>query len=204
MRFCFLFSIILLCTIAKGQDTFFVSVDTAFERQWKDCEFTGIINVDTSLGTEKIVSKVRQWFSEAFVSAKSVLDNVDFADGVLYGKGNIPMKLKYDGIVSIILEVRCKADRIKYTISNLNHKDAFVLSVYGTPAVGFYGLNSGKFNYGSICQEKLPKGFGYGATGRGDKEWQRMRDYTKRRIFQLIQSLKDTMSKEAIKSKDDW
>jgi hypothetical protein len=193
--------LIIFCSIIKGQDTLFVSNDTMFERQWKDCQFTGIISADTNIGMTKLMSQVRQWFSYSFVSAEAVLDNIDEIDGVLYGTGNIPMKSKYDGYVKFNIEVRFKDDRVKYTISNLYHEHADVLNTFGTPVEGY---NASKVNYGSICQIQLPKKLSYGFMGRTDKHWQRMRDYTKRRIYILINSLKDTIDKKTIKSKDDW
>ena len=198
MRFCFLFSIILLCTIAKGQDTFFVSVDTAFERQWKTCELTGIINIDSTLSKELIFPKVRQWFSEVFVSAKNVLDNSDLEQGVFYGHGTIPMKNANDGWVEFNIEIRCKDGRVKYKLFNLMQRQAKILILFGDPGTVVWTCD-----YGSICQEKIPKGMGMGYTGRGNLEWLRLRDYSKRKFFILIRSLKESMTIDSFKSKDD-
>ena len=147
---------------------------------------------------DQIFPKVREWFSEAFVSAKTVLDNVDAELGVFYGHGIIPMKNENDGWVEFNIEIRCKNGRVKYRVFNLFQKKAKILNIFSEPSPYL------TCDYGSICQEKIPKGMGMGYTGRGNIEWLRLRDYTKRRVFILIRSLKETMTLDAIKSKDDW
>jgi len=74
-----LFSSVLYC------QEMFVSSDTAFEQQSEKWVFSNVIIVDSTIKKNQLYSKVKQWFSESFVSSKNVIDNADKDEGVIYG-----------------------------------------------------------------------------------------------------------------------
>jgi hypothetical protein len=178
----------------------FISNDTAFERQTANWYFTGVINVDSTISKDVLYQKSRQWFSESFVSANAVIDNADKDAGIIYGKGNIPLSKDVDGRVVFIIEIRCKNGKVKYTISNFKHENACIINTFGNCTPGAWG---GILNYGALTQPEAP--YSYGKSGRkADKFWNSVKDQTKSRTFNMVQSFKTTMNSTVMKEKDSW
>lgn len=193
-------TIIILSSILATCQEIFISNDTAFERQCVTWEFIGVIRVDSTIGKDVLFQKARQWFSESFVSAKAVIDNEDKAEGVIYGKGNIPMGKDVDGRVKFTIEIRCKDGKIKYIFSNFHHEGACVINVFGTCATG---LGSKIIDLGPLTQDQIIPS--YADSGRKkDKWWLSIRSQTKKAVFDAILSLNQSMSIKKIKDKDSW
>jgi len=176
----------------------FISPDTTFERQSLQWVYTGVILTDSTATKDQLYQKSRQWFSEAFESAKSVIDNADKEEGVIYGKATIMLKKDVDGVVSFNIEIRCKDGRVKYTMRNFAHKDGYMLNTYG------YASKGGEmYSFGPLTPVEPP--FGYGKTGRNSKKfWAEVKDISKATTYVMVLSLKKSLSSESLKKKDSW
>ena len=181
------------------QDTF-ISSDTAFERQATNWYFSEVIFVDSTISKDVLYQKARQWFSESFVSANAVIDNADKEEGVIFGKGLIPLSKDIDGRVVFTIEIRCKNGKVKYVINNFKHENACIMNSLGGCATGAWG---GILNYGSLTQPEAP--YSYGKSGRkAEKFWSSVKNQSKKAMFSMVESIKTTMNKNTIKSKDSW
>ena len=197
---CFqLFSFVSYC-----QDLF-VSHDTTFERQTDIWIFTNIILVDSTINKDQLYQHLKQWFSESFVSSKNVIDNADKDEGIIYGHAIISMSNSTYGYVAFNIEVRCKKGKVRYRLTDFNHKDACIVNVYG------YCPNqypSYQYSIGSLAQKEFPGNLGYNQTGRSkkgrDEMWINIKNTAKVNAFNLIQSLKLNLNKESIKEKESW
>jgi hypothetical protein len=183
----------------------FNTTDSTFNRQCANFVFTNVIYVDSTISKDLIYQKVKQWFSEAFVSSKNVIDNADKEEGVIFGHASISFSNSTYGYVGFNIEVRCKNGKVKYLINDFLHKDACVVNAYGSCGSGsYYSL----YSIGSLTPDELPEYFTYKKTGRSksgrDKMWQTIQDDSKINTFNLIQSLKKALDKDAIKEKDNW
>ena len=182
----------------QAQETF-ITEDSQFELQCQTWNFTDVIYVDSTLTKDQLFMLARQWFSESFVSSKSVLDNIDKDAGVLYGKGVIDVPGSDNGIVSFNIEVRCKDGRVKYNINNFMHSGALRLTLFGMrPTAGPVIYD----DFGSLTQNE--RSLGYGVTGRRKDQWDEWRNYCKQRTYYLIQNLKNGMDAKVLNAKDDW
>jgi len=181
----------------------FISNDSTFNKQCESFVFTNVIYVDSSISKDFLYQKVKQWFSEAFVSSKNVIDNADKDEGVIFGHATITFNNSTYGYVNFNIEVRCKNGKAKYLINSFMHKDACCVNAYG------YCPNlSNQYSIGSLSQNELPEYLSYNKTGRSksgrDKMWQSIKDESKATVYNLIQSLKKSLDKDAMKAKDSW
>ena len=115
-RFTIIAALLMIAAFTQGQEAFF-SPDTTFENQCRAFEFTNVIKVDSTFTKDQLYSKVKQWFAEAFVSSKNVIDNADKDEGIVYGHAIVDAGGSYDGYVSFNIEVRCKNGKVKYLLS---------------------------------------------------------------------------------------
>jgi len=192
--------LLFICTILKGQDTFF-SPDTAFERQSAIFEFSSIILVDSSFTKDLLYQKVRQWFAEAYNSSKNVIDNADKDEGVIYGKGVFSMKDKILGFVEYNISVKCKKGKVKYLFTNFIQRDALQVNTFGysTP-------QSATYNMGPLSQTECPVPWSTSgmSNSRRDKVWMKIKFQTKEYTYNLIQNLKAYLKKSTTRENDSW
>ena len=198
-----LFCTMLFSSVLYCQEVF-VNSDAAFERQSEQWVFTNVITVDSLLTKEQLFQKVKQWFSESFVSSKNVIDNADKDEGVIYGHAIIMITANSTyGHIDFNIEVRCKDGKVKCVLRDFMHREGQVVNAYGEHRVGF-----GTFDIGSLAQKEVPEWLGYNQTGRSkrgrDKLWNEVKNTSKISAFNLIQSLKSNLKKESIKEKDSW
>lgn len=197
----------LFCTMLFSSAPYcqevFVSSDAAFEQQSKKWIFTNIIVVDSTIKKDQLYSKAKQWFSEAFVSSKNVIDNADKDEGVIYGHAVITTDNSTYGYVNFNIEIRCKDGKVKCVLRDFTHKGGLVVNAYGYATAA-----SGTFDIGSLAQREFPKSIGFNETGRTkrgrEKLWNELKNTSKISAYNLIQSLKSNLRKESIKEKDSW
>ncbi len=192
-------------SVEKNVSPPFISNDSTFNRQCESFIFTNVIYVDSTISKDQLFQKTKQWFSEAFVSSKNVIDNADKDEGVIFGHAIVSFNNSTFGYVSYNIEVRCKNGRVKYRISDFMHKDACVVNVYG------YCPNSSSsyiYSIGTLSQKELPEYLTLNKTGRSksgrEKMWHTIKDESKSTAYNLIQSLKQALNKDTIKAKDSW
>ena len=199
MKSTILILIAILISISSICQEMYVTSDTVFERQSKDWYFTSVIYVDSTVTKDVLYQKSRQWFSEAFTSAKAVIDNADKEEGVIYGKGSLSLEKSVDGHVDFTIEIRCKKGKVKYVLTNFTHNGACVINAYGTCATGGYK----EINIGPLTQ--IESQYSYAMTGRKkDKFWNSIKNQSKFDVYKMITSLKETFKKETLKEKDSW
>jgi hypothetical protein len=202
----FLLCVLFFHSILFSQDAF-ISKDTLFERQSDTWVFTEVFIVDSTFTKEKLFQQAKQWFSEAFVSSKNVIDNADKEEGVIFGHVTIVFKNSTYGYVNFNIEVRCKNGRVKYLLNNFMHKDAYQVNAYGNNSDN-YGRVFPQYSIGSLSQKEFPESLGYSETGRSksgrEKMWNSIKNQSKINAYNLIQSLKSNLSKQSIKEKDSW
>ena len=178
----------------------YISPDTAFEKQSLNWTFVGVIYVDSTASKESLYQRSRQWFSENFKDSKSVIDNSDKEDGIIFGKGSISMGRSEDGFVNFKIEIRCKQGRIRYVIKDFYHKDACLLSALGTCVVG---ANAKILDYGSLTQYEAP--YSYAKSGRNkDKFWNFVKNRCKVMTYNMIKSLNTYMKTYVPEEKESW
>jgi len=199
------FFIVFFCILSFSQDAF-ISRDTLFESQSKNWVFTDVIKIDSTISKDQIYQKAKQWFSEAFVSSKNVIDNADKDDGVIFGHVTVSFENSMYGYVNFNIEVRCKQGKVKYLLKDFMHKDAYQVNAYGE---NYYkGRIFPQYSIGPLTQSQMPESLGFNATGRTksgrEKMWNTIRNQSKLTAYTLIQSLKTNLSKESIKAKDSW
>ncbi len=175
------------------------SPDPNFELQCMRWNFTDVIQVDSTISKDQIYKKVRQWFSTTFVSGKNVIDNEDPDEGLIFGRGSIRIS-DIDGYVEFNIEVRCKDGRLKYTLSNFNHKGARPINMIGTTPTG-PGSND-IYDWGPLTRVEKPNGWLYGY--RAGARWEDVKQKAKFETYKMILSLKNSMTVEKFKAADDW
>ncbi len=197
----------LFCTMLFSSVSYcqkmFISSDAVFEQQSEKWVFSNVIIVDSTIKKNQLYSKVKQWFSESFVSSKNVIDNADKDEGVIYGHAVINTDNSTYGYVNFNIEIRCKDGRVKYTLRDFTHKDGLAVNAFGESMPGW-----GTFDIGPLAQKELPEYIDYSNTGRGkngrEKLWNEVKNISKISAYNLIQSLKSNLRKESIKEKDSW
>jgi hypothetical protein len=97
-----------------------------------------IINVDTSLKSKVIFTRVRQWFAEKFLDSKSVLQVNDIDNGILTGIGTYKYYISnglnmHAGFLRFTLNVAVKDGKYRYQLYNFNsdEQNTSILSTNG-------------------------------------------------------------------------
>lgn len=186
-----------ITNLGYGQEIF-ISKDTLFERQSYDWVFTDVIYVDSTVNKDELFQQVRQWFSYSFVSAKNVIDNADKDAGIIYGRGIYDLNAADDGYVEFNIEVRVRDGRIKYTVNNFFHKGAYRKTIFGNRATNPIMIDDG----GVLNQNGTPQSLKW--IGRAEERWSEIRWESKKRTYNLVQSLRNNMNSENLKKTDDW
>lgn len=196
--------ILLLAGIFSQQthsQEIFISPDPEFEQQCREFEFTGVVSVDSTITKNQLYQKSRQWFAEIFKSSKSVIENEDKDEGIIYGKGIIDMKDDAQGYVSFALSIRCKDGRIKYTFNDFMQYGARSVNIYGTTSSGSMTYDIGSLKQLTPDVSTMTCGMG---KNRRDKMWMDIKSKAKRQTYYIIENLKEYMKKTTSKENDNW
>lgn len=177
-----------------------IAQTSANDTQIHSWHFTDVIEVDSTIKKDALFRKARQWFSTSFESAKNVIDNADQEEGVIYGKGNIQIS-EADGFVEFNIELRCKDGRLKYTLSNFNHKNARAVNIFGA-AITSGQWASARYDFGALTKTEHMSAMKLG--GRKPARWEEMKSIARSRTLSFIKNLKESMTAEKLKSLDDW
>ena len=162
--------------------------------------FTDVIGLDSTITKEVLFRKSRQWFSTTFVSGKNVIDNADPDEGVIYGRGSFELAAG-DGSIDFNIELRCKDGKLKYTLSNFNHKGAYPVNIFGSHIMdGSYG--GGSHDFGPLNQTEKLGAIKLG--GRSNARWEEIKEDAHNRTVSLIMNLRNSMTPEKLKAADDW
>jgi hypothetical protein len=160
-------------------------------------EFTGVVQLDSSIQAEALFNQGRRWFTEYFRDGKSVLQVQDKQSGEISGKGNFPYKMEFipglnyaDGHIEFIVTIHVKNGKYKYTITDFKHYFDDFKSAYND-----FGLVT------SARSSPPQSRYGMGG-GMADKQWGRMKDAVQEKGKVIEQSLIDYMAKAA--QTQDW
>ncbi|HOY32118.1 MAG TPA: DUF4468 domain-containing protein [Bacteroidales bacterium] len=156
-------------------------------------ERTEVITID-SVSKDILYSTAQSWFAKNFNDSKNVLEITDKESGKLFGKGKVALG-NLHGSLSFTITIIVKENKYKYTFSDFTSTDVMMTNVYHTtPTNGIRYYDFGPFN-----QEKP----NFQGTLHSKKCWAKMQQQALIIIDNLIQNLKDFMSKNS-KSENDF
>lgn len=180
--FSFIPVLLILSVRLTGQD-----VQLPVNKESKLIEYTELVTVESSLTQKILYSKAKDWFDKAFKSSDNVIQKDDKEEGIIIGKGIIPVKggmYLTDGKIDFTLKVQVKDGRYKYWISNFSHK-------------------SYKEGYsGGALENEKPACGNFNMVKKG---WTEVKEIADQNAKKIIKSLKDALSmKSAESEKDNW
>jgi hypothetical protein len=118
-----------------------------------------IVGVDSSLKTNELFNNAREWFAKTYISSNEVIQLEDKEQGVIIGKGIIPVYYKYmgnntqDGYMNYTISVYLKDGRYKYELTDFSHEPHLIGgNNYGSAEEM---LNTNKVGYQKILNNML-------------------------------------------------
>lgn len=159
-------------------------------------QFTDVVKVsDSSKNAKVLYANAKMWFTQTFKNPKEVIVLDDPNNNIIVGRGNMRYQSKIfsgsaarEGWITFDVQISCKDGRYKYNFSNFIHEGHSV-------------------NYGLVTNEEfLPTMKGMMAGGPKNykiKVTTELRETISNKVEALIESMRDTMSKN-IDTKEDW
>jgi hypothetical protein len=150
-------------------------------------DYSDIVSIeDTTISKEQLYLIIIEWFNGNFKSSKHVIQFEDKEEGVIIGKGNIPIKKTMyltDSRVEFTIKILIKDSKYRYRIMNFSH-----ISNYDIKKYSGGNLNDSKPDCGYFLMTK--------------KGWKQVKEQTNIEINLLIISLKETINQAIIE--DNW
>lgn len=90
--------------------------------------FMEVVYVDSSFKKNELFNTAMNWFARTYISSKEVIQLQDKEQGVIIGKGIIPVYYQYmgintqDGYMNYTISVYVKDGRYKYEITDFFHE----------------------------------------------------------------------------------
>ena len=191
-------TVILLSTFGLfGQKQKDVTPTLPIDDETKSITYSEVVTVDSSISSNELYSRGREWFAKAYKSSTDVIQMDDKENGKIVGKALIQVYHKAlgsnfrSGYINYTISLYLKDGRYKYEITNFHHTGQYVGDGNTIPDYGACEdmINTTRKTMGISYQ----KTFNYYLTQLDEN------------IKSLIIDLKATMSKKAdVKKKDDW
>lgn len=173
-----LITLLMIPSLAFTQETQF-----PINPETHKIEYTDLVKVDSTLTSNELFTRAREWIAVTFKSANSVIQMEDKGSGIIIGKGNISIpktSLQVGSIVSFTIKIQVKNGRYKYWVNDLVHT-----SPYG--------------NGGGLENEKPAWGW-----AMMKKAWVQIKDRASIAIPEFIASLNEQMKKPSSGKSEAW
>lgn len=159
-------------------------------------EFTGVVQVDSTIRADVLFNRARRWFTDNFNSGKTVIDYENKELGDITGVGNFTHTMVFikglnqaDGIIKFSVNIQVKNGRYRYRIYNFTHE--------------VYDRRYNNFGLITTARISPPQSWNPIGGEMADKQWLRMQAAVQEKGKFIAESLISYMAKAA-QTTDDW
>ncbi len=182
--------LITLLTVALHTATF-----AQYPQDGEPYEFTGVVQLDSTIPAEVLFNRARRWFTDNFNSGKTVVDYENRELGDITGVGNFPHTMVFikglnqaDGVIKFSVNIQVKNGRYRYRLYNFTHE--------------VYDKRYNNFGIITTARSSPPQSWNPIGGEMADKQWGRMKAAVQEKGKVIEQSLIDYMAKAA--QTQDW
>lgn len=178
--------LILITILLIPYFSFAQEIKFPINSETKKIEYSDLIMVDSTLSSNVLFSRAKEWMVGAFKTPSDVIQLEDQSSGVIMAKGSIPLKdqtFKKNGHISFTMKIQVKDGRYRYWITDLEH---FTMSRMQ--------------NGGSLSNDNPSVEPAYMSA----KTWAQIKDEASVSIPKFIVSLNDQMKKPLSNKSESW